>query len=223
MTMPSDLLDDPVEPVEPIEPVEPVEPIEPVEPVVPPKKDRFKADLLKQKDLNADLTAKIAELEKQKDDARTNKLKEQEKFKELYEESEEKRLEAEEKANNLTDAIGIDKKYTAVKTKALQMGIRKEALDDLDLLDLDDLIVERTSTGRTTVLGVTEFVENMKITRPHWFGKKSAALNPGDPEVITSDGTVTIEMVMKAEKGYKKSGDSTVYLKLLKQYKKQSA
>jgi len=184
-------------------------------------KNRYKNDLLKQKAANKELMDRLAALEKDKEDTRIASMREKEQFKELAEEYKTKLEDAESRQSRLNDAIILDKKISAITQAALQMGIRKEALGDLDLLDLDTVEYETTSTGRVNVLDPKGFVEDLKVTKPHWFGKRSAKLNSEDPVVIPSDGSVTVEMIRKAEREAKKSGDSSQYLSLVKRYKQQ--
>ena len=186
-----------------------------------PKKDRYKQDLLEQKAANKKLQDEIASLRQDRENDRISKMKEQERFKELADEYESKARQAEEDNRNLRNAVMNDKKLSAVQQAAMKLGIRKEALVDLDMLSLDTVEIETTSTGRVNVLNADHFAENLKIQKPHWFGRRSSNFNTSEPEVVTG-GSVTMDMIKKAEQEYKKTGDSTKYQALLMKYKQQS-
>lgn len=187
---------------------------------VPDKKDRYKEDLLKFKDRNKELEDEVKALREKQENDRIAKMKEQDRFKELADEYEAKAQKAEEDAKTLRSAVIADKKLSAIKQEAMKLGIRKEALDDLDMLSLDSVDIETTSTGRVNILNANVFAENLKIQKPHWFGKRSSNFNSSEPE-ITPMGAVSLDMIKKAEQEYKKTGDSTKYEALLRKYKQQ--
>lgn len=93
-----------------------------------------------------------------------------------------------------------------MKAAALQAGLRPEAIDDLEALELDLVDVESTSKGRLNVLGVDEQIKKLQKAKPHWFGGKTAPkLNAGNPRVNgggdDGDGAgITMEAVRALEK-----------------------
>ena len=113
-----------------------------------------------------------------------------------------------------------DKKLSAVKALAVQMGLRKEAIADLEGLPLDDVAIETTSMGNVNVIGAETAVKNLKASRPHWFGQKAASVNSGTPEEVGSR-QVTIKDVMAAEAKAKETGDYAPYQNTLRQYQNQ--
>lgn len=199
-----------------VKPIEEV--VKPKEEVKPPASD---ANLSKALGDIAKHKARIAELETANEKARVDKLKESENWQGLAKEYETRATNAESENKTLKESMVYDKKYSAVKTLALQSGLRKEALNDLELIDLFDVAIETTSTGRINVLNVDKAVERIKASRPHWFGKRGAVnINPGEPGVVTT-GEVKYNDLLKAEETAKKNGDYAPYEALHKKYLEQ--
>lgn len=140
-------------------------------------------------------------------------------YKSLYEQEKKQREEYETKEKMLREGIVYDKKYNAVITEALRSGLRKEAQDDMERLSLEELVVEATSTGKYNILGVEQFVANLKTKKPHWFEVKKTSINPNTPEV-TGSGSVSWDDVKKAREAAVKSGDWSGYHKLQLEYAK---
>jgi len=150
-------------------------------------------------------------------------MKAQEKWKELAELQEKEKLEALAKLENVNTAVAKDKKYTAVKLAAQSLGIRKEALEDLELLDFPEVQIEVTSLGNVNIVGAATAVERLKLIRPHWFGKKATALNSSSPEIVEG-AKITTQQVIDARKKASKSknpSDYDSYEKLHKQFQSQ--
>ncbi len=151
-------------------------------------------------------------------------LQSQNNYKQLWETTKQKLEEVESEKTNLLHSLEYTKKYDEVKTQAIKFGIRSEALDDLDRLELDALEVERTDKGRIVVQGADLFVENLKKTKPHWFEtKKTPGFNSGGTQGAGSSGTVTAQDVIQAENKFKKSGkpeDKKAYNDIFQAYMK---
>lgn len=163
------------------------------------------------------------DLEKEKSEKTTQALKDQEKWKELADAREEELKRAKDDNDRLLSSYISEKKYEAVKAECQKLGLRTEALADLEMLDLETLQVETTNTGKTSILGAKTFAERLKTRRPHWFSNtKSASVNTGGNRVIDDGGeTVTVDDVLKAEKEGRKSGDLSKYHALYKKYSQQ--
>lgn len=124
-------------------------------------------------------------------------MKDKEQWKEIAELKETENAQLREKNDSLTTGVIKREKMSAIRTAAVQAGIRKEALDDLDLYEFAEVQIETTSLGNFNVVGVQTAVEALKLRKPYLFGKKSGNLNGGLPDVVTA-GSVTIDQVMKA-------------------------
>lgn len=153
----------------------------------------------------------------------TNKMKEQNQWKELAEKREQEAKDALIKSERLEKSYLGEKKYSAVHAKCLALGLRPEAISDLEMLDLEDVNIETTSTGKINVLGADKFAERLKTRKPHWFDKPKPVVNGGGNRVHDSSSgeKVTVQQVIDAEKEGRKSGDLTKYHALHKQFQQQ--
>lgn len=110
-------------------------------------------------------------------------------------------------AKQLKDVIGFNSdthRLNEVKVAASAAGLRKEAVRDLELLDLSELPVELTSRNRYLVEGVGSFVEGLKTNKPHWFQSSDAPkVNTGGGAHPPTGGKVTPMEVAQAERDWK--------------------
>lgn len=163
-------------------------------------------------------------LRKAQEDARTAKLKEEAKWQELAE-AREKEIETLRTDNQrIQDSYVNDRKFSALREKCQALGLRKEAISDLEGLDLGDITVETTNTGRVNILGADKFANRLKTLKPHWFSdpKTTPNVNTSSTRVITSDsGNVTTADIIAAEREGRKTGDMSKYLDLCDKYRKQ--
>lgn len=109
-------------------------------------------------------------LAKENEEIKTAKLKEQNNWKDLYEQEQKKATEYESKLKNVSTALIEDKMRTVIEREASKAGILPSALEDLDLIDKTMIEVETTSSGRINFHNVKEFVDSLKMKKPHWFG-----------------------------------------------------
>lgn len=168
--------------------------------------------------------AKAKALEEKSNEEKMSRMKEQNQWKEIAEAKEREALEARDKAERVQSSFLSEKKYTAAREKCMALGIRPEALSDLEMLDLEQIQIETTSTGKINVLGADKFAERLKTTKPHWFQeKKTTTVNTDATRVFDTGGTVTPTMIMEAEKEFRKTGDRTKYEDLHKRYQQQRA
>lgn len=148
-----------------------------------------------------------AELEQELGNITSDRLKEKEDFKGLAEREKARADEAENKYQNVAKSIVNTHRLSEVKTIALQAGLRKEAVSDLELLDLQEEIrVEATSENRFLVHGAQEFVDRLKNSKPHWFESKTAPkINSGGGGVPPAEQKqVTPDDVNEAEREFKR-------------------
>lgn len=109
-------------------------------------------------------------LAKEVEEIRTAKLKEQNNWKDLYEQEQKKASEYQEKLKKVSTSLVEDKMRTVIEREASKAGILPSALEDLDLIDKSIIEVETTSNGRINFHNVKEFVDSLKMKKPHWFG-----------------------------------------------------
>ena len=147
----------------------------------------------------------LRQYEQDKASAEESKLKDQNEWKKLAEIKSKELEDFKSKYNKERDAVVRGKKFDALKDSAIKAGIRQEALDDLDMLDYDEkLQIEFTNTGKSSVLGVESYIEEVKSRKPHWFGGNSKSYNSTTGEVNggaqNSGGPVNIQELIKLEK-----------------------
>lgn len=139
-------------------------------------------------------------------DIKTQKLKEQNNWKDLYEQTEKKANEYKEKLSSISTALVQDKMQTAIEKEALALGILPSALEDLDLLDKSMVEVETTSTGKVNFNNVKEFVESIRVKKPHWFGAhQDPNINnkrPGDFKKVDLSAEEILDLQTKDPKKY---------------------
>jgi len=130
----------------------------------------------------ADVEAEKQRLAQELEQIQTSQLQEKENFKQLWENEKQKRTEAEEKAQKLSQTVFNNFKMSAIKEEALKAGILESAVEDLDIVDNSMVEVETTDQGRINVLGASDFIETLKAKKPHWFNRAGAPrVNNGTP------------------------------------------
>lgn len=144
------------------------------------------------------------DLEARLKEAEISKLKEQQNWQQIAELKEKEAQEISTKYTALSENLVLDKKFAAVKEAALKQGILPSAIDDLEMIDLSSVVVEKTSTGRINVLGAEQLVSGLKLKKAHWFETKGSRINPETPGVI-SPKSVGWEEVKLAETTWKKN------------------
>lgn len=156
-------------------------------------------------------------------DRELQQMKDQEKWKDIAEIKIKEADEANEKTENMSRALQKREKMSSIRSAALQAGLRKDALDLLDLMEFPEVLIEATTLGNINIVGVSTAIEALKLKHPSLFGKKSGNLNGGLPEVVDG-GMITIDHLLKAEDKARKSGsadDKAAYAKTNKLYQQQ--
>lgn len=185
-------------------------PVEPTIEAVPPTENQ--QDFVNRKDHEraiADMH-KFKKLALEKDDAlrklETEKMKEKEQYKELWEKSEKEKADAIEESSKIKNAYFNGQKFSALKAECAKLGILDSAVSDLDMVDLSEIRTETTSTGRINVLNAKEIAEDIKRRRPHWFGSPGAGkVNTQVPQVVSGDKGSLMDIVKRAEDQWKKT------------------
>jgi hypothetical protein len=181
------------------------EPVVPPAPNPPPPSEtaHLLADLHKEKQARKDLEDRLKA--KESDD-----LKKSQQWQQLAELKEKENSDLKEQLSSRDKAIMSNYKHSAIKDAAVKAGIRKEALSDLELIDLDGVQVETTSTGRVNIIGADLAVDRLKTLRPHWFGGQTPNVNLNQPGVVNG-GVLSLADLPKLEKEAKQTGDYTKY------------
>ncbi len=178
--------------------------------------DRMKKDMFKHKE-DADKAKKAM------DEQRLARLKETQNWEAVAKEKEQEALEEKNRRQALESSIVQHQKFMALKNEALKQNMHPSSLDDLELLDLPEVNVETTSTGKILVTGADRAIANLKTLRPHWFKQNVTSINPATPETIqTNQNTITIADLEKLEQEYKKNptqANKQAYFTAIQKYK----
>lgn len=152
------------------------------------------SDMLKFKTKAQELEAKIQEFE-------TKKLQESNDWKTLAEREKNLREEAQTKLNKYSEFYQTTQKHSAVLNLAIKAGLKPEAEGDLELLPMDGVEVEVTSSGRFEVIGAESYVEHLKRKKPHWFStQKDLKVNLGGTPGFKEDQGLSMEALNKLRK-----------------------
>lgn len=158
----------------------------------------------------------------EKKEAETARLKKENDYKTLAEQKEQEAKEAREEADRLKSSYVNDRKFNAVRQQCDALGLRPEAISDLESLDLEDIQIETTSTGKINVLGADRFAKALKAKKPHWFADKAAPkVNTNGQRILDSGDTLTAKDLLKLQAEGQKSGDMSKYHEAHKKFQQQ--
>jgi hypothetical protein len=171
-----------------------------VKPVPKQVHDEVVQDLLKHKGTAKELEMKLQQIEREREQARLDGLKQKEEWQKVAQMKEKEAEELRQKLQKKDEMVSNYFKKSEVKAQAMKLGIRDQALQDLDLLPMDDVQLETTSTGKLNVLGADRYVEKLKTERPHWFTDKSAPQVDGGVPSVSQGSTLNMSDVLKLQK-----------------------
>lgn len=178
--------------------------------------DRMKKDMFKHK-------ADSENNKKAVDDQRLARLKESQNWEAVAKEKEQEAQDEKAKRQNLETSLVQHQKYQSLRTEALKHGMHPGSLEDLELLDLPEVSVETTSTGKILVTGADRAISNLKTMRPHWFQTKAPSINPSSPESTqVNQQQITTDDIIKLEAEFKKNpiqANKDAYFNAIKKYK----
>lgn len=137
-------------------------------------------------------------------EAETNRLKEQQNWKTLYEQTLEEKKKLEGQVKFMTEGQINSLKMSSLKNEAARLGLLDSAMEDLEMLDLSDLIVETTNNGKARVVNAQTYAEMLKSKKPHWFGSKAAPqVNTSSPSIV--NGPVTQKTILELQTEFSKN------------------
>lgn len=178
---------------------------------------RFKSQARQLEEAQREIQRKLQEVEQQR-------LAEKEDWKALAEQRQKLLEEAQTKHEGLKSSVFNTAKFSAVRAEALKAGLRPEAESDLELIPMDPVVVEMTTTGKMQTIGAKEFVDELKRTRAHWFKNPNVPqVNSGGRAFTGTNGTVTVQDVNKLEREWlrsKKPEAKQAWQSALSDYKK---
>lgn len=163
----------------------------------------------------------VREFEKKFQHQETATLKANEEWKTLYESEVQKRELAEEKSHKLENSFVFNKKMDAIKQEAVKQGIHSAALNDLEMMNFDDVQIQKTvredGMQSVQILGAENAVARLKANKEYLFNKAIPPRTNNSDSEVGNPKEVTIEQVLKAEK----DGNTQKYRELLTEYQKQ--
>lgn len=160
---------------------------------------RFKSQAKQQEEAIRETERKLQAVEQQR-------LAEKEDWKALAEKRQALLDEAQARHESLKSSVFNTAKFSAVRAEALKAGLRPEAESDLELIQMDPVVVEMTTTGKMQTIGAKEFVDELKRTRAHWFKNPNVPqVNAGGRAFTGANGTVTAKDVIAAEREWHKT------------------
>jgi hypothetical protein len=192
-------------------------------PVTPPASNE---ELTKALARLQEIETKNSELTKQLSAVKDKDLEKNKEWETLAKQRESDLLAERKKNEDMRKSIFDGARYSNVKDECMKQGLRPEAVQDLEFVDMTPVIVEATSTGRVQVNGAADFAAKLKQTRPYWFTDTPPAVNSKGVRVNDS-GTgkkVTVQDIQAAETAWRKSGNSEdlkAYNGLVLDFKKQ--
>ena len=149
---------------------------------------RARHDFLRFKHESKELKSQNEQLQAQLESLKEQSLVEKQNYKQLYENEKTKTEQLAEENRKVQSTFFGSLKNQELQKEAMRLGIREEALADLNLLDTSAVITETTSSGSVNILGATEFMEQIKQTRPYWFKQQGApVINNGNPEFVKKE------------------------------------
>jgi hypothetical protein len=159
--------------------------------------ERQKKDLFKYKE-------EASNHKKALDEQRLARLKETQNWEAVAKEKEQEAESEKQRRQTLESSIIQHQKFSALKTEALKQNMHPSSLEDLELLDLPEINVETTSTGKILVTGADRAIAGLKALRPHWFKQNTPSINPQAPETHqVNPNNITLADLEKLEKAYK--------------------
>lgn len=138
-------------------------------------------------------------------------------FEELSNKYKKERDESNTKLASWQDSWFSNERHKAVLSAAHKTGIRTEAIDDLGLLDLATIKVEKTDQGRVIIHGAEDYVTDLKKSKPHWFKADGVPNFNGAGGTQTQDTTdeLTPTKFVELEMQLRRKGDTAGLKKLV--------
>lgn len=153
-------------------------------------------------------------------------------FKTKYERLLEEQQELKGERDSLKSSVVLAERHRAVLPELTKAGFREDAAELLELLDMGDLEVEVTSTGRFLVHGVSDFVETAKKKFPYAFsrppvrgvnGGGGGGSSGGGAPVWTAEKVHELESKLRKEKKFDTPDGKAQYAAAVKGFREHKA
>ena len=183
--------------------------------------ERVKRDMLKYKDERKALTDRQAEMQAAIEKLQTERKREAEDYKGLYEETLGKYETEREKRQKMFDGLVRETKARKALPELKKRGLRDDALNLLDYEDFSDIDHEMTDQGTIIAHDTSSFVDRFQQRYPYAFEKpKPPSVNNGGGGGSAVDGgDITIEKLAELQRNRNKSPeDKARYLDARKRF-----
>jgi len=181
--------------------------------------ERALKDMLKYKSAMKDLEAKLNDYDAKLKAAEEAELQAEGKKDELLQRYKDQVSQLEGKNKSLVDSFYTTKKHDAVLAECRKLGLTDAAEEDLSLIAFEGGDVERTDQGRVIVHGASDFAQELKKRKGHWFSSQQAPkINAGGARRDPEPSELTASYLYSLEKTDKKK-----FLELMPKYMAQRA
>ena len=179
-------------------------------------------DLVRFKDQSKAQSTQISELQSQLE-ALNSKIATQNKdFESLYAQEKQKREAIEAEKKTLLGNVVQSERYRAVYPAMKKAGLRDDAENLIEHMDLSAVKIEATSSGRFVCSGVEPFIEEVKRKYPYAFQKPQApTVNGGSGSGMVTGERWTPAKLVALESECKKKGDLAPYKRAVSEWVQQ--
>lgn len=180
-------------------------------------------DMLRFKDQSKSEAAKVADLQAQLEALSTKVSAQNKDFETLYASEKQKRADIEAEKNRLLGNVLNSERYRAAYPALKKAGLRDDADNLVEVMGLDKIDVEATSSGRFVCSNVQDFVDQAVKSYPYAFQKQGA------PNVNGSSGNGSGQSgekwnpgkLVQLESECKKKGDMAPFKAAFEAWKSQ--
>jgi hypothetical protein len=179
-------------------------------------------DMLRFKDQSKAESARVQELLSKLEDLNTKVSAQNKDFEALYASEKQKRADIEAEKNKLLGNVVNSERYRAAYPALKKAGLRDDADNLVEMMGLEAIEVEATSTGRFVCTEVERFVETAKAKFPYAFQKAQAPnVNAGGSGSFNAGEKWTPAKLVALESECKKKGDMSPFKAAFESWKNQ--
>lgn len=185
---------------------------------------RALADLHRFKGQSKALSSQLAAMQSEFESLKGQIATEKKDFENLYVSEKSKREAIESEKTKLLNNVLNSERHRAAYPALKKAGLRDDAENLLDIISLDGIDVEATSSGRFTCSGIPDFIEDVKKKFPYAFQKPAAPLvngANGAGSTGANGGTWNPAKLVALESECRKKKDMEPYRRAVEEWRKQ--
>lgn len=185
---------------------------------------RALADLHRFKGQSKALSAQLANIQSEFESLKGEVATKNKDFENLYASEKSKREAIESEKTKLLNNVLNSERHRAAYPALKKAGLRDDAENLLDIVPLDLIDVEATSSGRFTCSGIDDFVEDVKKKFPYAFQRPAAPVvngASGTGSAGAGSGAWTPAKLVALENECRKKKDMEPYRKAVEEWRKQ--